>query len=237
MSRCKAGADSDRQREGEAREDLYKPAENPHKGTSRRGQDRPEINSGRCTKHQGYMRRRRPPHPKEGKTGDHQYPRVNPPPQRQTAVANPKAREIAVTRRSGPEHAEVPPMKERPAVGGRKPPRTSPGRTRGFQSPGSQTNRGPIEDPRTSELDHGTTSGRAMNDMIERQACPIATAGRRTGHGSDKGAQTQDEAFKAALKWLILHPKQKDTAEPPPWMQKQPQLPYTMTAPSNYRRK
>ena len=93
----------------------------PHKGKSRRGQDCPEINSGRCTKHQGYMRQRRPPHPKEGKTGDHQYPCVNPPPQRKTAVASPKAREIVVTRRSGPEHAEVPPMKERPAVGGRKP--------------------------------------------------------------------------------------------------------------------
>ena len=40
---------------------------------------------------------------------------MNPPPQRKTAVASPKAREIAVTRRSGPDHAE-----ERPAVGGRK---------------------------------------------------------------------------------------------------------------------
>ena len=59
--------------------------------------------------------------PKGGKTGDHPYPRVNPPPQRKTAAASPKAREIAVTRRSGPAHAEVPPMKERPAVGGRKP--------------------------------------------------------------------------------------------------------------------
>ena len=78
-------------------------------------------NSGRCTKHQGYMRRRRPPLPKEGKTGDHPYPRVNSPPQRKTAAASPKAREIAVTRQSGLAHAEVPPMKERPAVGGRKP--------------------------------------------------------------------------------------------------------------------
>ena len=71
--------------------------------------------------HKGYMRRCRPPHPKEGKTGDHQYPRVNPLPQRKTAVASPKAREIVVIRRSGPEHAEVPPMKERPAMGVRKP--------------------------------------------------------------------------------------------------------------------
>ena len=58
------------------------------------------------------LRRRRPPLPKEGKTGDKPYPCVNPPPQRKTAVASPKAREIAITRRSGPDHAEVPPMKE-----------------------------------------------------------------------------------------------------------------------------
>ena len=67
------------------------------------------------------MRRRCPPLPKEGKTGDHPYPRVNPLLQRKTAAASPKARELAVTRLSGPAHAEVPPMKERPAVGGRKP--------------------------------------------------------------------------------------------------------------------
>ena len=42
-------------------------------------------------------------------------------PVHKSAVASPKAREIAVTRRSGPDHAEVPPMKEQPAVGGRKP--------------------------------------------------------------------------------------------------------------------
>ena len=32
-------------------------------------------------------------------------------------------------------------------------------------------------------------------------------------------------------KGLLLHPKQKNTAEPQPRMQKQPQLPYSMTAP------
>ena len=126
-------------------------------------------------------------------------------------------------------------MKERPAVGGRKPLNNHLERVEEEREDSSR--RGPIEDPRTSELDHGTTSGRATNDMIERQARPIATTGRRTRHGSDKGAQTQDEAFEAAPKWLILHPKQKGTAGPPPRMQKLPQLPYTMTAPSNYRRK
>ena len=108
---------------------------------------------------------------------------------------------------------------------------------RGFQLPESQTNRGPIKDPRPPHSNHGTTSGRATNDLIERQARPIATASRQTGHGSDKEAQTQDEAFEAEPKWLIHHLKQKGTAEPPLRMQKQPQLPYTKTAPSNYRRK
>ena len=67
------------------------------------------------------LRCRRPPLLKERKTGDKPYPCVNPPLQRKTAVASPKARETAVTRRRGPDHAEVPPMNERLAVGGRKP--------------------------------------------------------------------------------------------------------------------
>ena len=62
------------------------------------------------------MRRRRPPHPKQGKTGDHQYLRVNLLPQRKTAVASPKAREREVTRKSGPEHAEVPSGQRRTAT-------------------------------------------------------------------------------------------------------------------------
>ena len=157
-------------------------------------------------------------------------------PVREPAVASPKAREIAVTRRSGPEHAEVPPMKERPAVGGRKPLNNHLEREdfscRRVNRTGDQR-----RTPGRQNSNLGTTSWRAMNDLIERQARPIATAGQRTGHGSDKEAQTQDEAFEAAPKWLILHPKQKGTAEPPLRMQKQTQLPYTMTAPSNYRRK
>ena len=174
----------------------------------------------------------------EGKTSDHQYPRVNPPPQQKTAVTSPKAREIAVTRRSGTENAEVPPMKERPAVGGRKLLNNHLERVeeewedficRRVKWTGDQQ-RTPVR----QNSNHGTTSGRATNDVIEWQARPIATAGRRTGNRSDKEAQTQDEA---APKWLMLHLKQKGTAEPPLRMQKQPQLPYTMTTPSNYRRK
>ena len=61
------------------------------------------------------------PLPKERKTGDHQYPRGNPPLPEMTANASPKARETAVNHRSGQDLAEVPPMKERPEVGGGKP--------------------------------------------------------------------------------------------------------------------
>ena len=52
------------------------------------------------------------------KGGEDRRPSI---PAREPTAASPNAREIAVTRRSGPEHAEVPPMKERPAVGGRNP--------------------------------------------------------------------------------------------------------------------
>ena len=129
-------------------------------------------------------------------------------------VARPKARELVVTRRSGPEHAEVPPMKKRPAMGGRKPLDNHLEREdfscRRVNQTGDQQRA-----PGRQNSNLGTTSGRATNHLIERQARPIATAGRRTGHGSDKEAQTQDEAFEAAPKWLILHLKQKGTAEPP----------------------
>ena len=54
----------------------------------------------------------------------------------------------------------------------------------------------------------------------------------RTGHGSDKEAQTTEtKPSKQHQKWVLHHPKQKGTAEPPTRMRKQPQLPYSMTAP------
>ena len=63
----------------------------------------------------------------------------------------------AVTRRSGPEHTEAPPIKERPAVGGRNPRLNHlerfRGRTRGSPLPESRANRGPREVPRSPELD------------------------------------------------------------------------------------
>ena len=132
------------------------------------------------------LRHRRPPLPKEGKTGGQPYPRVNPPLQRKTAVASPKAREIAVTRRSGPDHAEVPPMKERPAVGGRKPyqqPRKIQGRTRGFQLPESRANKGPTEGPRTPELELAPLADRALFTP-HRDRRPANRARKRQG-GAD----------------------------------------------------
>ena len=65
------------------------------------------------------MRRSRPPPPKERKTGNRQYPRGNPPPPRRTANASPQASETAVNQSGRKNHAEAPPMKERPEAGGR----------------------------------------------------------------------------------------------------------------------
>ena len=65
------------------------------------------------------MRRSRPPPPKERKTGNPQYPRGNPPPPRRTANASPQASETAVNQSGRKNHAEAPPMKERPEAGGR----------------------------------------------------------------------------------------------------------------------
>ena len=65
------------------------------------------------------MRRSQPPPPKERKTGNHQYQRGNPPPPRRTANASPQASETAVNQSGRKNHAEAPPMKERPEAGGR----------------------------------------------------------------------------------------------------------------------
>ena len=172
------------------------------------------------------MRRSHPPHPKEEKTGDHQYPRGNPPPQQKTATLSPKARETAVNRRREQEHAEVPPMKERPAVGGGKPdpkPR-KPRKIERFSScrrvegtgdqqqvPGHQNS---ITAPLVDEQ-------RTTRSSVRKR--PNATAGWRTGHGSDKEAQKQAPDFEAAPMWLNPHQKLQGTALPPLTMQKQPQ--------------
>ena len=66
-----------------------------------------------------------------------------------------------------------------------------------------------------------------------RHALSRPPAGR-TMHGSDKESQMPEtKPSKQHQKGLLLHPKQKGRAEPPPQMQKQPQLPYSMTAPKD----
>ena len=58
------------------------------------------------------------------------------------------------------------------------------------------------------------------------------TPAERSGHGSDKEAQTTEtKPSKKHQKGVLHHPKQKGTAKPTTRMQKQPQLPYSMTAP------
>ena len=59
----------------------------------------------------------------------------------------------------------------------------------------------------------------------------------KLGKEATRRRRRQTKPSKQHQKGLILHRKQKDTAKPPLRMQKQPQLPYSMTAPSDYRRK
>ena len=107
-------------------------------------------------------------------------------------------------------------MKERLAVGGRKPLNNHLERVEEEREEFScrRVKRTGDEQrtPGRQNSNHGTTSGRVTNDVIERQARPIATAGRRTGHGSDKEAQTQDTAVESAPKGLNLHRKPQGTA-------------------------
>ena len=78
------------------------------------------------------------------------------------------AREGAVTRRSGPEHAEVPPIKERPAVGGRNPPWTTSNDSEegreDFNCRSAERTGDQQRSPGRQNSKHGTTCGRATND-------------------------------------------------------------------------
>ena len=81
----------------------------------------------------------------------------------------------------------------------------------------------------------GTTCGRATTMTSSGGHALSRPPAGRTGHGSNKEAQTPQT--KQHQKGLLLHPKQKGTAESPLRMQEQPQLPYSMTAPRYHRRK
>ena len=133
------------------------------------------------------MRRSRPPHPKEGKTGDHQYPRGNP--KEENWIHNlEKPRKIE--RFSSCRRIEGTGDQQR--------------------VPGHQNS---ITAPLVDEQ-------RTTRSSVRKR--PNATAGRRTGHRSDKEAQKQDPVCKAAPMWLNPHRKPQGTALPPPSMQKQP---------------
>ena len=103
------------------------------------------------------------------------------------------------------------------------------GRTRGSHLPESRANRGPREVTRTRHpAPHADEQRRRPSSG--RHALSRQLAGR-TGHRSDKEAQTPEmKTLKQHQKGLLLHPKQKGTAKLLPQMQKQPQLPYSMTA-------
>ena len=80
---------------------------------------------------------------------------------------------------------------------------------------------------------------RTSNERLD-QAVGTPYRDRRLGEPGTEAARRrrrQTKPSKQHQKGLILHLKQKGTAKLPLWMQKQPQLPYSMTAPSNYRRK
>ena len=168
----------------------------------------------------------RPPHPKEGKTGDHPYPRVNPPPQRTTAVASPKAREIAVTRSSRSEHAEVPPMKERPAVGRRKPLNNLLEQVEEEREDFScqRINRTGDQQraPGRQNSKLGTTSGRATNDLIERQARPHSDRWPANRARKRSGGADARRSLRSSTKVADSPSKAEGHSRTPLPMQKQP---------------
>ena len=114
-----------------------------------------------------------------------------------------------------------------------EPPRKIPRKNERLSLAGEQSEQGTKKGPKVAR------TRRPAPHADERQRRP--SSGRhallrppvgRTGHGSNKEAQMPEtKPSKQHQKGLLLNPKQKGTAEPPPQMQKQPQLPYSMTAP------
>ena len=106
------------------------------------------------------------------------------------------------------------------------------GRTRGSHLPESKANRGPRDVPRSQNSTPAPHAGEQRRRPSSGRHTLSRPSAGRTGHGSDKEAQAPEtKPSKQHQKGLLLHPKQKGTAERPPRMQKQPQLPYSMTAP------
>ena len=118
-----------------------------------------------------------------------------------------------------------------------EPPRTSRGRTRGIQSPESQKNRGPIEDPKTSPLEpwhHKRTSNERRDRAAgtpHRDRRRVNRARKRQG-GADarlslrSSTKVADSPSKAEGHSRTTAPDAEATAAT-----------LSMTAPSNYRQK
>ena len=106
-----------------------------------------------------------------------------------------------------------------------EPPRKIPRENERISLAGEQseqgTKRGPQFDRTRHPAPHADEQRRRPSSGRHDLSRPPAG---RTGHGSDKEEQTPE--MKPPQKGLLLHPKQKGTAEPPPRMQKQQQLPY-----------
>ena len=117
-----------------------------------------------------------------------------------------------------------------------QPPRKIPRKNERISLAGEQSEQGTKRGHQNSKP--STTCRRSMTTTSSgRHALSRPLAGR-TGYGSDKEAQTPEtKPSKQHQKGLLLHLKQKGTAEPPLQMQKQQQLPYSMTAPRDDRRK
>ena len=114
-----------------------------------------------------------------------------------------------------------------------EPPRKIPRKNERILLAGEQSEQGIKRGPQVARTRHPAPHAdeQRRRPSSGRHALSQPPAGR-TGHGSDKEAQTPEtKPPKQHQKGLLLHPKQKGTAEPPPRMQKQPQLPYSMTAP------
>ena len=114
-----------------------------------------------------------------------------------------------------------------------EPPRKIPRKNERISLAGVQSEQGTKRGPQVARTRHPAPHAdeQRRRSSSGRHALSQLPAGR-TGHGSDMEAQTPEtKSSKQHQKGLLLHPKQKGTAEPPSRIQKQPQLPYSMTTP------
>ena len=114
-----------------------------------------------------------------------------------------------------------------------EPPRKIPRKKERISLAGEQSEQGTMRGPQVARTRHQAPhAGEQQQRPSSGRHAPSRPLAGRTGCGSNKEAQTPEtKTSKQHQKGLLLHPKQKGTAEPTPRMQKQPQLSYSMTAP------